>query len=129
MDTEAAVRRWIDAWETAWPTEDVDAIASLYVDGNVYSSHPFRQPETARSYLERAFGEEELVRAWFGEPLVDGSRAAVEYWAVLRSPAGEEVTIAGCAFLRFDDEGRVVGHRDCWDQADGAREPPHGWGR
>ena len=128
MDTEAAVRRWIDAWQKAWPTEDVDAIASLYTDGAVYTSHPFRQPETARGYLEHAFGEEELVRAWFGEPIVDGPRAAVEYWAVMRAPAANELTIAGCAFLRFDEEGRVVDHRDYWDQTDGAREPRPGWG-
>src|SRR6266571_7534855 len=122
MDTQAAVRRWIDAWQAAWPTEDVDTIASVYTDGVVYSSHPFRESETARGYVERAFGEEELVQAWFGEPLVDGARAAVEYWAVLRSPADEKLTIAGCAFLRFDEDGRVVDHRDYWDQTDGARE-------
>src|SRR2546426_1050908 len=99
MNTEAAVRRWIDAWGSAWPAGDVDGIASVYADGQVYSSHPFREPETARGYVERAFGEEELVRSWFGEPVVRDERAAVEYWAVLRSPAGEELTIAGCAFL------------------------------
>jgi SnoaL-like domain len=129
MDTEAAMRRWIDTWESAWPTEDADAIASLYTEGVVYSSHPFREPDTSRSYLERAFGEEELVRAWFGEPVVDGARAAVEYWAVLRTPAGAELTIAGCAFLRFDEEGRVADHRDYWDQIDGALQPSAGWGR
>jgi hypothetical protein len=129
MDTEAAVDRWIDAWQSAWPTEDADAIASVYTDAVIYSSHPFREPETARSYVQRAFGEEELVQAWFGKPVVDGARAAVEYWAVLRAPAGEELTIAGCAFLRFGEDGRVVDHRDYWAQTDGARQPPAGWGR
>ena len=71
MDTETAVRRWIDAWKSAWPAEDVERIASAYADGPLYSSHPFRDPETARSYVERAFGEEKLVSCWFGEPVVD----------------------------------------------------------
>ena len=129
MDTETAVRRWIDAWRSAWPAEDVERIASAYADGPLYSSHPFRDPETARSYVERAFGEEKLVSCWFGEPVVDRECAAVEYWAVLRSPRGDEVTIAGCAFLRFGEDGRVVEHRDYWDQTDGAREPSSRWGR
>ena len=110
------MRRWIDAWRSAWPAEDVERIASEYA-------------ETARSYVERAFGEEKLVSCWFGEPVVDRERAAVEYWAVLRSPRGDEVTIAGCAFLRFGEDGRVVEHRDYWDQTNGAREPSSRWGR
>ena len=128
METIQAARRWIAAWESAWPAEDVDAIASVYRDGPVYSSHPFRERESARAYLERAFGEEELVRAWFGEPVVDGQGAAIEYWAVLRAPTGAELTIAGCAFLCFDEDGRVADHRDYWAQTDGAHQPPSGWG-
>jgi hypothetical protein len=105
----------------------VDGIAAMYTDDAVYSSHPFRPPETARSYVERAFGEEDLVQVWFGEPVVSDDRAAVEYWAILR--ADEELTIAGAAVLRFDAAGRVADHRDYWDQIDGRWEPPEGWGR
>jgi hypothetical protein len=78
--------------------------------------------------VSRAFGEESFVEAWFGEPVVAGERAAVEYWAILEA-AGAELTIAGAAVLRFDADGRVVEHRDYWDQIDGRREPPPGWGR
>jgi len=127
VSTEAAARRWIEGWLRAWPTRDVDGIAAMYTDDAVYSSHPFRPPETARSYVERAFGEEDLVQAWFGEPVVSDDRAAVEYWAILR--ADEELTIAGAAVLRFDADGRVAEHRDYWDQIAGRREPPAGWGR
>ena len=129
MDAAAAARAWIDAWQRGWPAEDVETIASRYADDAVYSSHPFRRPETARSYLERAFGEEALVEAWFGEPVVAGDRAAAEYWAVLRPPDGGEITIAGASFLHFDADGLVTDHRDCWVQVDGRREPPAGWGR
>lgn len=129
MDAVAAARAWIEAWQRGWPAEDVETITSRYVEGAVYSSHPFRSAETARSYLERAFGEEALVEAWFGEPVVAGDRAAVEYWAVLRAPEGNELTIAGTAFLHFDADGLVTDHRDCWVQTDGRREPPTGWGR
>jgi hypothetical protein len=128
METEAAAHAWVEGWRRAWPGRDVDGIAAMYEHGAVYSSHPFRAPETARSYAERAFGEEDLVRAWFGEPVVSGDRAAVEYWAVLRTQAGDHITIAGAAFLRFGADGRAIDHRDYWTQADGSREPPSGWG-
>jgi SnoaL-like domain len=129
MDADAAARAWIDAWQRAWPAEDVDAIVSMYAPGDVYSSHPFRRPETARSYVERAFGEEALVDVRFGEPIVAADRAAVEYWAVLRTPDDREITIAGAAFLHFDAAGRVTDHRDYWDQVVGRRQPHVGWGR
>jgi hypothetical protein len=128
MDVEAAADAWVDGWRRAWPARDVDGIASMYTDDAVYASQPFRAPDTARSYAERAFGEEDLVRAWFGKPVVSGDRAAVEYWAVLRTPDEHELTIAGAAFLHFASDGRVVDHRDYWTQTDGAREPPAGWG-
>ena len=129
MQTEEAARRWINAWLRAWPKQDVDGIAGVYADDAPYRSHPFRELDAARSYLARAFGEEDLLDAWFGEPVASGDRAAVEYWAVLRTPAGDDVTIAGATFLRFDSAGLVVEHRDYWDQVDGRREPPLGWGR
>jgi ketosteroid isomerase-like protein len=129
MNAEEAARAWIEAWQRGWPAGDVDAIASRYTDGAVYSSHPFRPTETARSYLERAFGEEALVEEHFGEPVVAGDRAAVEYWGWLRSPSGRELTIAGTSVLRFDPEGRVTGHRDYWVEMDGRHDPPAGWGR
>ena len=77
MDAGTAARRWVDGWLRAWPKRDVSGIAELYTDDAVYSSHPFRPPDTARSYAVRAFGEEDLVQAWFGEPVVSGDRAAV----------------------------------------------------
>ena len=40
---------------------------------------------------------------------------------------GDELTLAGVTVLRFDDEGKVVDHRDYWNEIE-RREPPyHGW--
>jgi ketosteroid isomerase-like protein len=127
MDAGTAARNWIDGWLRSWPERDVEGIASMYADDAVFSSHPFRAPDSARGYAERAFGEEDLVQAWFGDPIVSGDRAAIEYWAVLRSD--HELTVAGTAMLRFDPDGRVRNHRDYWVQLDARREPPPGWGR
>ena len=81
-----------------------------------------------REYVTQAFAEEELVRAWVGKPVVDGDRAAIEWWAAL-TENGVETTLAGTSVLRFDAAGLVVEQRDTWNQADGRREPPDGWGR
>ena len=103
-------------------------IAARYRPDAPYRSHPFRDVSTAREYVTQAFGEEELVRCWFGEPVVEGDRAAVEYWAILRSADGSDITIAGHSSLLFDENGLVAEHRDYWAQRDGAVDPPAGWG-
>ena len=127
MDTQAAARAWVEAWEAGWPANDIERIAARYRPDAPYRSHPFREVTTAREYITQAFTEEELVRCWFGDSIAEGDRAAIEYWAILRSPDGGEITIAGHSHLRFDDEGLVAEHRDYWNQRDGAVEPPSGW--
>lgn len=72
-------------------------------------------------------GEESEVEAHFGVPVVDGDRAAVEWWATL-DENGKEITLAGLAWLRFGEDGLVVDSRDYWAQRDGRLEPPEGWG-
>ena len=60
----------------------------------------------------------------YGEPVVDGDRAAVEYWAVITSTSGHDETLAGVSLLRFDEAGRVVEHRDVWASEPGAQSLP-----
>jgi ketosteroid isomerase-like protein len=123
MDTAAAARAWVEGWTSGWENADADGIGALYAEDAVYRSHPFREPErSARDYALRAFADEELVECRFGEPIVDGDRAAVEYWAVL-SADGDEETLAGIAVLRFGEDGRVVEQRDYWSMEPGRRPP------
>jgi nuclear transport factor 2 (NTF2) superfamily protein len=128
MDTRAAVTAWIRAWQDGWPNDDVELISARYRPDAPYRSHPFREPSTARAYVGRAFTEEKLVRCWFGEPVIDEHRAAVEYWAILRSLDGTTITIAGSSHLEFDEEGLVSNHQDYWVQRDGPSKPPPEWG-
>ena len=132
MDGAAAARRWARTWQRAWERGDVESVVALYADDAVFLSQPFRSPHQgrvgAREYVSEAFAEESGVRCWFGEPVVDGGRAAVEWWAALAED-GREITLAGVSMLRFGPDGRVVEQRDAWNQADGRREPPLGWGR
>jgi ketosteroid isomerase-like protein len=114
MDTDAAARAWIEGWTKGWETADADAIGALYAPDAVFRSHPFREPEkSAREYALRAFSDEELVECRFGEPVVQGDRAVVEYWAVLAA-GGDEETHAGIAVIRFGPDGLVAEQRDYW---------------
>ena len=80
---EAAARRWAEVWSRAWPAADVDAIAALYADGAIFYSHPFRERQTPRDYVAWAFAEQAEAECRFGEPVVGGDRAAVDWWAVI----------------------------------------------
>ena len=119
-----AARAWVEAWELGWRTHDVEPILARYAEGAVFRSHPFRELEDPRAYVERVLAEEEAApEVWFGEPIVDDDRAAVEYWAIVRYE-GRDHTLAGTTLLRFDPDNLVVEHRDYWALEPGRRERP-----
>jgi ketosteroid isomerase-like protein len=125
-----AARRWKETWERAWPVRDVDAIAALYSEDAVYRALAFREPDRGlagvRRYLEENFAAEEEIECWFGEPVVEGDRAAVEWWGSWVEE-GRTLTLAGTTVLRFDDSGRVIDQRDYWNEVE-RRDPPYdGW--
>jgi hypothetical protein len=130
LDAEAAACRWRDTWERAWPAKDVEAILALYSEEVPYRALVFREPELGlagvRRYLEREFGVEEEVECRFGEPVVGGDRAAVEWWASWVEN-GEPLTLAGSTFLRFNADGLVVDHRDYWNEVPHHEPPFAGW--
>jgi hypothetical protein len=125
VDVESAARRWVDVWTRAWLEADVDAIAALYAPDAVFYSHPFRERRRPADYVAWAFGDEDLVECRFGTPLIADDRAAVDWWAVLKSKEdGSLSSIAGTSLLRFDADGLVVEQRDAWGEAEGRRELP-----
>jgi hypothetical protein len=128
VKTAAAVRRWIETWAYAWPAKDADAIAALYAADAAFRSQPFRELQSPRAYVEWAFSEQDEAECWFGEPVVAGDRAAIEYWGIVRYE-GRDETIAGISFVRFGADGLAVDQRDCWNSQEGRVEPPPGWGR
>ena len=121
----AAARRWASVWTEAWPSADVDAIAAVYASDATFYSHPFRERQAPREYLEWAFGDEDAVECRYGAPIVAGDRAAVDWWAVLESKKdGSLLSIAGTSLLRFDAAGLVVEQRDAWGEEKGRHELP-----
>jgi len=109
VNAEAAARRWADEWARGWREHDSARIAALYSNEAIHRSAPFREPgrgpEGARAYADWAFAHEDSVECWFGEPIVSGDRAAVEYWAVI-THRGKEEMLAGVAVLRVAPDGR-----------------------
>jgi ketosteroid isomerase-like protein len=124
-ETREAARRWVEGWSAAWPTGDADTVAALYADDALFFSHPLREPDAPRRYAEWAFSEQASAVCRFGEPIVSGDRAAVDWWAVITAPDGSEETVAGTSLLRFGPDGRVVEQRDAWAGEPGARPLPH----
>jgi ketosteroid isomerase-like protein len=121
--------RWADRYRAAWEAGDAEAAAALYTPDCVFRSAPFREPEPPLSYTTRVFPEARAEEVRFGEPFEEGDRAAVEWWATLVLPDGEEQVIAGCSVLRFDEQGLVAEARDYWHLEPGRREPHETWGR
>jgi len=93
---------------------DVDTIAALYADDAVFYSHPFRRQEAPNEYVEWAFGEQVSAECRLGEPIVEGDRAAVDWWAAITAADGSVEAIAGTSLLRFGGDGLVVEQRDAW---------------
>ena len=125
---ETAARAWVDAWDRAWRAKDETELAPVYADDVVYRSHPDREPQPPLDYARSAFAEEgdDLDLRW-GEPLVAGNRAAVEWWASM-TESGALVTLAGTSWLTFGDDGRVVEQHDYWTITPGRATPWKGWG-
>jgi hypothetical protein len=69
-----------------------------------------------------AFAEQEAAECRFGAPIVEGVRAAVDWWGVVTSTDGSIETLAGTSLLRFDDGGLVVEQRDVWAAQAGRHE-------
>lgn len=125
-DTETAARTWAETWRRAWPERDADAIVALYHEDAPYRSNPFRPPDTAAGYLHRELPREDDIECWFGEPIVMGDRAAVQWWGAWVED-GQQQTYAGVTVLRFDAGGKVVDHRDYDHHVDRREAPYPGW--
>ncbi len=123
-----AARRWQQTWLAAWPARDLEAIVALYAADAVHRSTPFRPPHIGRAeiteYFRTAFADEVAsARVYFAAPMVENSRAIMEWWALVTEADGP-ATIAGIAVADFGPDGLIVRSRDYWFSEPGHR-PPH----
>jgi ketosteroid isomerase-like protein len=115
-------------WSRAWRDADTDAVTTIYANDAVFYSHPFRERQRPRDYAAWAFAHQADIEFRFGEPLVAGDRASIDWWAVITSTDGSVETIAGMSRLRFDGAGLAVEQRDVWASKRGRHELPD-WAR
>lgn len=131
MTPAAAARRWADTWREGWQALDADRLVALYAPHALLSTEPFRDPyrgrDGVRAYVSRVFAEEEDPRVWVAEPVVDGDRASISWWASLREQDADS-TLAGTSVLRFDADGLVIEQWDAWNHLPDRRDPPADWG-
>jgi hypothetical protein len=127
--TRLIVNKWIRSYSKAWLKKDAKAIASLFTEDAAYHSHPFRPVNQGKKsifdYTLGALDVGEVYEVRFGRPVVEGSRAAVEYWTTMKEKV-EDVTLAGCVMLRFARNGLCRELHDYWVlQAGKLQAPPN----
>ena len=125
MDARSAAERWIAGWTAAWPVGHAEPLEAVYADEALSYSHPFREREHWRKYVDWAFAGQAGASCRVGAPVVDGDRAAVDWWGVITTRDGAIETVAGTSLLRFGPDGRVVEQRDAWASTPGRVELPH----
>ena len=132
VNTRLAVSRWVRNYTKAWLKKDAKAITSLFTEDATYHSHPFRPVTQGRKsildYTLGALDVEQIYEVRFGKPVVEGSRAAVEYWTTMKEKV-EDVTLAGCIMLRFAKDGLCKELHDYWVLQPGKVPASPKWGR
>jgi len=125
------VEQWLEGYRVAWESRDPEAAAALFTEDATYLEDPYAEPfhgrDGVRDYWARVTATQEAVEFRSGIPIVDGPRAAVEWWVTLRN-GGVDVTLAGEFWLEFDGSGRCRTLREYWHVGEGRRTPPAGWG-
>jgi SnoaL-like domain len=122
------VSKWIRNYTKAWLKKDAKAIAALFAEDATYHSHPFRPANLGRkSILDYTLGALDVGQVYevrFGKPIVEGSRAAVEYWTTMKEKV-EDVTLAGSVMLRFTKSGLCKELHDYWVLQSGRLSAPN----
>jgi hypothetical protein len=122
---------WLERYRRAWIERDADAASRLFTEDATYREQPFQAPFVGRAairdYWARVTASQTSVELRYGQPIVDGRRLAVEWWANLQTAEGP-VTLAGEFLLRFADIGECRELREYWLLTQARIDPPSGWG-
>ena len=122
----------IEGYRRACEHNDSDLLVTLYTEDDLYRSSPFREPNLGhdgiRAYWGRGAGTQSGVEVRIGEPVVDGTVVAVEWWATLDDAEDGTITLPGCLLLQFAPDGRCFDLREYWNVQDGTVKPYDGWG-
>jgi hypothetical protein len=123
-------RRGVDAWieelRRGWSAGEPEAIGKLFTQTVVYRASPFEEPLVGRdlvvAHWQEELGDVDEAVVDFSSPLIDGDRAAVEWWAVV-TRAGSVKSDSGALVLEFT--GSLCSRlHEYWMLRDGALEAP-----
>jgi steroid Delta-isomerase len=113
-----ALRR-VQAYFERLRAEDLDRLGEIYAP-QAWFKDPFNEVQGVariRPIFDAMFRELEaprfVVDAAFGS-----GRQGFLAWRMMFERGGRPETIRGCTHLEFDDELRVLRHRDYWDTAE-----------
>lgn len=127
---ERSLRRWAGAYANAWERADSDAVVELFTPDASYRSSIFDEPHSGadgiRAYWERATRTQSNARVWMGDPLVEGDRAALEWWTIMKDDESD-ITLPGCLLLEFDGD-RCAHLNEYWHLEQVVAQPYEGWG-
>jgi ketosteroid isomerase-like protein len=125
------VQEWMAGYRKAWVDRDPEAAAALFTEDSLYREQPyedaFKGSEGVRAYWAGVTETQADVQLDWGTPVIDGDRAAVEWWVRLTN-GGTPVTLAGSMTLLFAADGRCRELREYWHFAPEHNTPPEGWG-
>ena len=117
--THDEVQKWLDAYISAWASNDADAIGSLFTQDAVYSYRPWISDDATLT------GRDAIVASWLDKKddpgdwdaeyqpyVVEGVRAVAIGWSRYRERGGDpERTYHNAYLLRFA-EGRCAEFRE-----------------
>ncbi|HKW50830.1 MAG TPA: nuclear transport factor 2 family protein, partial [Candidatus Eisenbacteria bacterium] len=89
---------------------------------------PNRGTNGVRAYWTKATGDQRELDLRLGTPIIEGSRVAVEWWAIMKLEGGTVGTLPGCLFLRFAPDGKCDELREYWHWKEERVAAPEGWG-
>ena len=122
---------WLEKYRRAWESKDDRAVVSLFTPDGTYRSNIFEEPHPGHDgigeYWRSVTSVQSDAQVRMGQPFVDESRVAVEFWTNMKVD-GDEVTLPGCLLLEFADDGLCTSLREYWHYQPGRFDPPAGWG-
>ena len=122
---------WLEGYRKAWESRDADAAAALFTSDSTYREQPYADAflgqQGVHDYWTRVTETQSEVKFRYGKPVVEGNRAAAEWWVTMLN-GGVEVTLAGEFLLLFDNSGKCRELREYWHLGGGGGGPPAGWG-